>query len=155
MSQVPPVNLHGTAIVISGHGVLIRGASGAGKSLLALQLIADHGATLVADDRVDLVRTGQHIAMTAPPALAGLIELRGLGIVTRSAAAPAPLSLVVALVDPLERMPEEAAFRTAIMGLERPRCPVPNRDIVDSFHQILLVLEAVKRLPRLQGDEFA
>ncbi|MBM3488544.1 MAG: hypothetical protein FJX67_18250, partial [Alphaproteobacteria bacterium] len=46
-----PLRLHATCIAVDGIGVLVRGASGAGKSDLALRLI-DAGARLVADDQV-------------------------------------------------------------------------------------------------------
>jgi serine kinase of HPr protein (carbohydrate metabolism regulator) len=141
------VNIHATGVLVDGRGVLIRGPSGAGKSLLAFELLARHAdARLVADDRVDLEAAGRGLTMHAPPALAGRIELRGRGIVARSHVSPAPVDLVVDLVDELVRMLEEAALTTDLLGVTLPRCPVPRRGVVDPAHQLLLVEEAVSAL---------
>jgi len=104
-----PDSLHGTVVALDGLGVLLRGASGAGKSDLALRLMAE-GAMLVADDRVVLDAADGRVRASAPSSLAGLIELRGVGIVRRPFLASAPLALVVDLVAPetVERMPEPA-----------------------------------------------
>jgi serine kinase of HPr protein (carbohydrate metabolism regulator) len=101
---------------------------------------------LLADDRVDLERVDGHITMHAPAAIAGLIELRGRGIVQRPFAGSAPLSLVVDLGDALVRMVEEDALTTDVLGVAVPRCPVPRRGVVDSGHQLLLIEEAVRAL---------
>ncbi len=102
-----PILVHATAISINGHAVLLRGPSGAGKSDLALRLI-DGGARLVADDQVELGRTGERVMVTAPAALAGLIEVRGVGVLRVEAAAEATLALLVDLVPSAEvdRFPE-------------------------------------------------
>ena len=71
--------LHGSAVSLNGKGVLFLGESGRGKSDLALQMI-DRGALLIADDQVRLSRDGDRLIAEAPPALAGLIEIRGVGI---------------------------------------------------------------------------
>lgn len=96
--------VHATTVSIGGRGVLISGRPGSGKSDLALRLI-DRGATLVADDQT-LVRAEAGVAIaSAPPAIAGKLEVRGVGIfaVERVDAA---LSLCVALADTVERLPE-------------------------------------------------
>ncbi|PIY73077.1 MAG: serine kinase, partial [Rhodobacterales bacterium CG_4_10_14_0_8_um_filter_70_9] len=67
------------AVAGKARGLLILGASGAGKSALALELIA-LGAALVADDQVALRRVGEAVVAAPPPPLAGLIEARGLGL---------------------------------------------------------------------------
>lgn len=143
-------NVHGTAIVLRGLGILIRGPSGAGKSLLALEFLADAGrfpdAGLVADDRVDIVRHAESVLMSAPLSLAGLIELRGFGIIHRPQVQASALALVVDLVDYLERMPDPGAFTTNILGLPVRRCPVPRRGVIDNAHQKLLVEEALASL---------
>ncbi len=70
------MQLHASCAARNGHGVLLLGSSGAGKSDLLLRLL-DHGFSLVADDRVDILD-----GLAQPPAaLAGLLEVRGLGIV--------------------------------------------------------------------------
>src|SRR5262249_10210087 len=76
--------VHATSLALKGGGrwraVLLRGPSGAGKSDLALRLI-DRGARLIADDQTHLARKGRALVATAPPAIAGMIEVRGIGIV--------------------------------------------------------------------------
>jgi HPr kinase/phosphorylase len=103
------LNLHATCIAFDGDGVLLTGASGSGKSDLALRAL-ETGACLVADDRTELTRgnDGRLIAQ-APPQLAGLIEVRGLGILRWPHLAQAALRLVVALVPPeqVPRLPGE------------------------------------------------
>jgi serine kinase of HPr protein (carbohydrate metabolism regulator) len=141
------LNIHATGVLVAGRGVLIRGPSGAGKSLLALELLARHaGARLVADDRVDIEPQGTGLLMRAPPALAGRIELRGRGIVARPFVSPAPVDLVVDLVDDLARMLEETALTTDLLDVTLPRCPVPRRGVADPAHQMLLVEEALSAL---------
>lgn len=100
-------------------GVLLRGPSGAGKSDLALRLI-DAGARLVADDQVELSRLGDAAVARATDAIAGLIEVRGLGVVRLDALDQAPVRLAV---DPAEpslqpRLPERAWVDLA--GAETP-----------------------------------
>jgi serine kinase of HPr protein (carbohydrate metabolism regulator) len=144
-------NLHATGVVLGGRGVLLRGPSGSGKSLLALELIDQWelrglGAMLVSDDRVDLSAERGRLVMRPPATIAGLIELRGRGIVTRPHAARARLDLVVDLVDRLERMPGEDAFATELLGIRVSRCPVPRAGVTDSLHQMLLIREAIAAL---------
>ncbi len=100
--------LHGTCIEVRGTGVLVRGPSGSGKSDLALRLI-DRGARLVADDQVEVTASGDRLIAAAPEALAGMLEVRGLGIVAVETVASARLDLVVDLVaaEQVERMPKD------------------------------------------------
>ena len=104
--------LHATAVAIDGAAVVIEGRSGAGKSDLALRLI-DRGAVLIADDRVVMVRDGQRLLARAPAAMAGRIEVRGLGIVPVPHVGEAPVALVVRLADEDQRMPERRVRRVA------------------------------------------
>jgi len=101
------VRVHGSSVAIDGQGVLLRGPSGSGKSDLALRLI-DQGAALVADDQTELSRNGDRLDMTPPATIAGLIEVRGVGIVPMSHLPSAALRLVVDLAPQIEieRMPE-------------------------------------------------
>lgn len=96
----PPIdaalNLHGSVVALEGRGLLIVGASGAGKSALALRLMA-LGATLVADDRVVVARRGDALVASAPPELSGLIEARGVGLLRARALEAAALELAVDL----------------------------------------------------------
>lgn len=93
---------------------MITGSSGSGKSGLALDLMA-HGARLVSDDRVVLSRDGRAITASAPDAISGLIEARGIGLLNAETSDPVPLALVVDL-DQTEtaRLPE--ARQTVLLG---------------------------------------
>lgn len=106
--QSDPTSLHGTCVARRGRGVLILGPSGSGKSDLALRLL-DRGWDLVADDQVRVWPgpDGELIA-GAPETLAGLLEIRGVGIVDVGAAGPVPVDLAITLVEPdqVPRMPE-------------------------------------------------
>jgi HPr kinase/phosphorylase len=101
------VLVHGTCIAFDGHGILLRGAAGSGKSDLALRAI-DHGAQLVADDQVVLARLGGGVFASAPASLHGLIEIRGLGIMRIDAAMEARIALVADMTEPhaIERLPD-------------------------------------------------
>ena len=111
-------NVHASCVAIRKKGVLLLGPSGAGKSDLALRLI-DDGAMLVADDRTDLqVRSGKIIA-SAPAILAGLIEVRGLGIVKLPRRPEVRIVLAVRLGRAGARLPDGHVY--ALKGAE----PVP------------------------------
>ncbi|MBL8705913.1 MAG: HPr kinase/phosphatase C-terminal domain-containing protein [Rhodospirillales bacterium] len=112
--------VHATTVLVDGTGVLIRGPSGSGKSDLALRLI-DGGARLVADDQTALEARGGRLWASAPPSIAGKLEVRGLGIVAVPSAPSACLGLVVDLQprDRIERLPE--ASTTALLGVILPR----------------------------------
>jgi HPr kinase/phosphorylase len=101
------IRVHGTSVAFDGAGVLLRGPSGAGKSDLALRLI-ESGAALVADDQTELRRVGMGLRMSAPAAIAGLLEVRGVGILRVPSVPSAILRLVVTLVpsEAIERLPE-------------------------------------------------
>lgn len=146
-----PQNIHATAILLDGKGVLIRGPSGSGKSLLALYLLDVFGsrskdAALVSDDRVDIELDGTKILLHAPATIAGLIELRGHGIVRRPYRTGVVLDLVVDLVPALERMPEDNDFKCALLGAEIARCPVPQAGVIGIEHQRLLIEEALRAI---------
>ncbi|MGI4744460.1 MAG: HPr kinase/phosphorylase [Janthinobacterium lividum] len=84
--------MHGSSGALRGRAVLLLGRPGAGKSDLLLRLV-DRGFMLVADDQV-IIEAGQ---VSPPAALAGLIEIRGFGLLRMSHVAPVPLVLVVTL----------------------------------------------------------
>ncbi len=119
MTQATALQIHATCVAFDGAGVLLRGPSGAGKSDLALRAVAA-GATLVADDRVDLRRRGARLLASPPPALRGLAEARGVGILRLPFLAAAPLRLVVDLVarEEVERLPAPA--REVLLGVALP-----------------------------------
>ena len=110
--------MHASAVAAGpgGSGVLIVGASGRGKSALALNLIA-LGAYLVGDDRVRLRREGDRIVMRPHEALQGLIEARGIGLLRAATRPSAPLDLIVDLDTPeTERLPPKR--RRRLLDLE-------------------------------------
>jgi HPr kinase/phosphorylase len=119
--------IHATAIAIETavgpRAVLLRGPSGSGKSDLGLRLI-DAGGRLVADDQSELQRRGALIIVRSPLAIAGLIEVRGLGIVRVEALAEAPLALIADLMpaETIERLPEPA--KEPLLGLDLLRIAV-------------------------------
>ncbi|MBL8834557.1 MAG: HPr kinase/phosphatase C-terminal domain-containing protein [Rhodospirillales bacterium] len=127
MTDPLTLQVHGTCVVFAEIGVLLCGPSGSGKSDLALRLL-DCGAQLVADDRVDLERRGDAIWATAPGKIAGLLEVRGIGIVhldgvAGACADRAKLGLVVDLTDraAIERLPEAAGRN--LLGIDLPCLP--------------------------------
>lgn len=116
------VACHATCVLAGNAGVLIRGRSGSGKSMLAASLI-DKGGSLVADDRVRLVpRAGRLIAL-APAPIAGLLEIRGIGPVARPHEQVVIVRLVVDLVDPGDapRLPDREDTIAEIAGIEISR----------------------------------
>jgi serine kinase of HPr protein (carbohydrate metabolism regulator) len=105
-------------------GVLIEGASGSGKSDLTLRCLS-HGFRLVADDRTLLWVSEGRLFGCSPKPIAGLIELRGLGVLPEPARRLAEVRLVVRcleLADPLERMPDRDT--RVLMGVTLPRVAV-------------------------------
>lgn len=111
--------LHGSCVALGAQGVLIRGASGSGKSDLALRLI-DGGGELVADDYVEIGVEGSSAVAHAPEPLAGLLEVRGLGLMRLPYRPQAPVVLGVELVEraQMERMPIPCLMDVA--GIEVP-----------------------------------
>ncbi len=86
--------LHATTVDLDGQGVLITGASGSGKSSLALQLIA-LGARLVADDQTALVAKNGQLWASRPASLPPLIEARGVGLMHAPLADRTAIALAV------------------------------------------------------------
>ena len=127
--------VHASAVAIGPRGILIRGASGAGKSGLALRLIA-LGAELVADDRVILTRRDGGVFASAPAPIRGLIEARGVGLLrTERPRAEAEIALVVDLdFAPAARMPQSRVIE--LLGIDVSLIfgkGVPNIDAVLVF----------------------
>ncbi len=84
MPVEPPRNIHATALLAGDCGLLITGASGAGKSTLALALIGHFRSLglfsrLVADDQLFISGHGGRLVCQAPPTIAGLAEVAGIG----------------------------------------------------------------------------
>ena len=100
------MQLHATTVALEGRGLVILGASGTGKSTLALQLMAV-GAQLVADDRTDLRLSAGRLMAQAPLPLLGRIEARGLGILWADPSPPVPVVLACDLDAPQDdRLPQ-------------------------------------------------
>jgi HPr kinase/phosphorylase len=118
------VTLHGTTVSINGMAVLMRGAPGVGKSDLALQLLDassdDVPVVLVADDQTEITLQQQRLVARAPRTIAGLLEVRGMGLMPVAHALEAPLLLVVDLCSAtqIERLPALADCRTRILDHE-------------------------------------
>ncbi|PTX75368.1 HPr kinase/phosphorylase [Sulfitobacter mediterraneus] len=110
--------LHATSVSVEGHAVLILGASGTGKSALALQLIA-LGAELVADDRTIITRSSKTLRASVPEAIAGQIEARGVGILGVPHAASAQVVLAVDMGrQSAKRLPEPETID--VLGIALP-----------------------------------
>lgn len=130
------VLLHGTALTLQGCGVLISGRSGAGKSDLALRLLywdgkvkdaaraaTGSGFALVSDDQVEVRRQDRCLIANAPAAIAGKMEVRGVGVIDMPFAPQTELRLCVDLVarKDVPRIPEEPQLTREICGIEVPR----------------------------------
>lgn len=112
--------LQASAVVVGGRAMLIEGPPGSGKSSLALALV-DRGAGLIGDDAVTLTRVGELLVATPPPRIAGLLDVRGVGIVTLPTAPPAPVALILTLGGPAaERLPEKPLPTRSIAGVGVP-----------------------------------
>lgn len=87
------LTLHATTVAYQGRAILITGASGSGKSALALALMA-RGCQLIADDQTRLSATPT-LTASCPPSIRGLIEARGIGLLHATPHPPAPVALVI------------------------------------------------------------
>lgn len=110
--------MHASCVAVEGRAVLICGRSGAGKSDLALRLI-DRGFTLVSDDQTMVRKSGERLLASAPPTIAGKLEIRGIGIVEMETATDVPISLVVDLTSEMERLPDNSRERS-VLGIPVP-----------------------------------
>lgn len=164
--------LHATAVRLDGLGVLIRGASGSGKSRLAMALLErtsainsfrrvtdeahqpsrpltlESGTTaLIGDDYLNLDSTCTGLTASPAKGLEGIMEVRGIGILSMPWSADAPVNLVVDLVPlpQMVRIPETNV--TVLAGQTLDQLSVPIGDLA---HQVLLVRMAVQTLP---GDD--
>jgi serine kinase of HPr protein (carbohydrate metabolism regulator) len=128
--------VHASAVLVGARAVLIRGPAGAGKSRLALALVqaAEGGllafARLVGDDRVHLEPQHGRLLVRPAPALAGLIEVRGVGIRRLPFEPAAVVGLVVDLaVAGGDRLPAAAEQQAVVAGITLPRLAVASEPL--------------------------
>lgn len=124
-------SVHASAVLVGDRAVLIRGPSGAGKSRLAFDLILAGRAgqlpqaVLVGDDRVHLDTVAEQLWVRPAPELAGLIEIRGLGIRRCDFAIKAIVGIVVDLAaNDADRLPPPEALSIRLNGVFLPRIPI-------------------------------
>lgn len=146
---------HATCVARRGRAALLRGPSGSGKSDLAFRFLETYAdAWLIADDQVVLSGDGTVVRASAPNALKGLLEVRGLGIVSRAVPASSklfPVSLIVDLA------PRDARTRIAdplfetINGVDLPVIPLAPFE-VSAPQKLALALETIGQ-GRFPGDD--
>lgn len=157
--------IHATAIRLAGKGIVIRGPSGSGKSRLALALLTDadcwptrhaeradpravagdDATALISDDRLIVKRDNDRLLAGPPTALAGLIEVRGMGLLSMPWCEGARLDLVIDL-KPLakcDRLPTPQ--ETRIDGVRLPAVGIPTGDLA---HQKLMTGVALRLIGR-------
>lgn len=127
--------LHGTSVFYKNAGIFIQGKSGTGKSSLALQLI-DHGALLISDDQTFITPQDDHLILSPPEQLKGLLEVRGIGI------CPFPYKEGIPLTLCIEICQEE----------ECERLPTPSQIEYHGIQVPILKLEKQDALKRIKID---
>lgn len=149
----PAVTLHGVLMQVHGLGVLLTGASGVGKSELALELLS-RGHCLVADDAADLIVRRGRVHGQCPPLLRGFLEARSLGILNvrriygaRQIKRSTTVDLIIALDAPLpqdnsgiERLSGRRGTRQ-VMGIDIAEISIPIR----LGHNLAVLVEAACR----------
>ena len=130
--------VHASCVVVGEAGILLRGQSGSGKSTVARELVdvaGRHGlfARLVGDDRVCLSSHGGRVLAKPHPSLAGLLEIRGVGLALVEYEAACRLRLVLDLsaVEPA-RLPKPMELSTELVGVTLPRV-LAQRDVAASL----------------------
>jgi len=141
------MQIHASCVALAGSAVLLTGKSGCGKSDLALRLL-NLGFLLVADDQVIV----EDQVARAPAGLAGLLEIRGIGIVQLGYVTAARLALVARLFTgrPAERLPEPSLD-------DQLRLPLIQVDPwhASSAHKIALALQCARGQVRQLSGAFA
>jgi len=129
--------LHASCVALDGRGLLIMGAAGSGKSALALRMMA-YGAELVSDDQTILTsRDGWPVA-SAPEALRGMIEARGIGLLAATACPAARVVLAIDLdIAETDRLPPDRE-------LDLPGQPVPLLHKVATGHGAAALLQYLR-----------
>ena len=132
---------HATAVSLKGRAVLIQGPSGSGKSDLALRLI-DRGFNLVSDDQTIIRKDGSRLLASAPPTIAGKLEIRGIGIVDMPAETDIPVAMIVELTSEFQRLPDDARERL-ILGVPVPLITLDAKT-ASAAAKVALALERTK-----------
>jgi serine kinase of HPr protein (carbohydrate metabolism regulator) len=111
--------VHASTVAKDGRAVLLVGPSGSGKSDLALRML-DRGFTLVSDDRTIVSKDGDRLLASAPPNIAGKLEIRGIGILDMERVDNIPVALLVELTSSdIKRLPDDSRERP-ILGVALP-----------------------------------
>jgi len=160
--------IHASALLVGERGVLVRGASGAGKSLLALALVGrarrDGGfSALIADDRVWVESVSGRLIARGAPGLAGLCERRCEGLVEAPHEPCGVLRLIVDLSargSPPPRMPEDADKYDTLCGNMLPRLRLDlSPGLEDGVSAVIAALQRIDggywRKNALDGAVFA
>jgi HPr kinase/phosphorylase len=143
-AEAKPVYIHATAVVIGRAGILIKGPSRAGKSSLALALLAEAArlslfGRLVGDDRVSVERQGETLVLRGHPAIQGKIEQRGKGILDIAFEPSAVAHYVIDLGSP--GAASTSAATTRIEGMELPLLSLPpNLDAATRAALVMAIL---------------
>lgn len=145
MSTAGSLVMQASAVAIGGRALIIEGPPGSGKSSLTLALI-DRGAALIGDDGVTLTRDGEQLRASAPPHIAGLLEVRGVGLARLPVAAPAPAALILTLGGPPPpRLPDTplpiriiAGVAVPVLGFDPgPIAPAPRAEAALAMHGLV------------------
>jgi HPr kinase/phosphorylase len=158
MSEAAGASVHASAVKVGDRAVLIRGPSGAGKSRLAFELILAGRAgqipeaMLVGDDRVRLDTVAGELVVRPVLELAGLMEIRGLGIRRCAFIEEARVGLVVDLAAPdAERLPPPDVLQACVNGFMVPRIPVEAG--FDAFPMVVAALTTTSSSASLDDSE--
>jgi serine kinase of HPr protein (carbohydrate metabolism regulator) len=116
--RISAETVHASTVAVDGRAVVILGPSGSGKSDLALRLL-DRGFTLVSDDQTLVKKDGDRLMASAPPNIAGKLEIRGIGIVDMETLSNVPVALLVELTSEIQRLPDESRERP-LLGIKLP-----------------------------------
>lgn len=159
MTKAGDASIHASAVLVGNRAVLIRGPSGAGKSRLAFDLILAGRAgqiapaVLVGDDRLHLLAREDQLIVRPAPVLAGLIEIRGLGIRRCEFAKEAVLGLVVDLeAADANRLPQPESLAAELHGIKIPRIPVGRGFAGLPLVIAALTMTANSSSPQLSAD---
>jgi HPr kinase/phosphorylase len=157
-AETAGTSVHASAVQVGDRAVLIRGPSGAGKSRLAFELILAGRSgqipqtTLIGDDRVLLATVAGELMVRSVRELAGLMEVRGVGIRRCAFIEEARVGLLVDLAAPdAERLPPPEALRACIKGVLIPRIPVGAGFV--AFPMVVAALTTTPGSPPLNNLE--